>query len=239
MGKSNDYLGLPSSQGARIFIYNQSTLYSESEGVDIPAGFETSVILKKQITVGLLQPYTQCSIQSNSKISSSVNDTEYLDLFDKLGLRYRSNDCLNFCKNDLIINRCNCIDNDFKFFNLRNLILPRFCDWSSHKDVECYKVNNNDIYNTCIPKCPFECDFYTLSISSSTAKFPTKSALNDLLQSSDYLNSIEQRDGDLTSKVMKVNIYYENLSYEMLSESAAMTVITLLGGLGGTLGKHV
>ena len=196
--------------------------------------------MKKQITVGLLQPYTQCSIQSNSKISSSVNDTEYLDLFNKFSLRYRSNDCINFCKNDLLVNRCNCVDNDFKFFNLRNLTIPRFCDWfSNDKDVKCHNFNKDDIYKTCILKCPFECDFYTLSISSSSAKFPTTNALNDLLHNSDYLNTIQQKDGDLASKVLKVNIYYENLSYEILSETPAMTLITLLGGLGGTLGEHV
>ena len=136
------------------------------------------------------------------------------------------------------MNKCDCIDNDFKFFNLRNITIPRFCDYSTAKDVECYNAYHYQIFEICIEKCPFECDSFTLSISTSISKYPTRTALNNLIENSD-LNKIQQMEGDLASKVLKVNIYYEKISYEMLSESPSMTLITLLGGLGGTLGKQL
>ena len=42
---------------------------------------------------------------------------------------------------------------------------------------------------------------------------------------------------EMRSKVLKVNIYYEFLKYNWLYETPAISVVSLLGGLGGTLGK--
>ena len=73
------------------------------------------------------------------------------------------------------------------------------------------------------------------SISSSI--YPTAGALTLLLANSVALNAREDSDGDVATQVLKVNIYYANLQYDLLTESPAITMIGLLGSLGGTLGN--
>ena len=240
LGKSKDYRGLQSSRGATIYIYNHSTIYSNSEGIDVSIGIETSISLGKKITEAMLMPYSSCVIKWDTKVDASfVADQEYLDLFSKLDLKYRSTDCMNFCYIDMFIKSCNCLDYSYTFFNLKNLSLPRFCDWSVKKDDDCW---NNfaaaSLDNLCSLKCPFECDSVTYLVTTSVSQYPTSNALTRLLLNP-YLDTIERTGGDVASQVLKVNIFYESLSYEMLSETPSMTVITLLGGLGGTLGEKL
>ena len=240
LGKSKDYKGIPSSRGATIYIYNHSTLYSDSEGIDLSVGFETRISLVKKITESLLEPYSNCVIKGDSTIdTSSVTDPEYLDLFIKLNLKYRTYDCINFCYLDMFMKSCNCLDNQFKFFNLKNLSLPRFCNFENNIDYDCW-VNFNLTTNIarCSLKCPFECDSVKHSVTTSLSQYPTSNALSRLLWKP-YLDMIERTGGDVASQVLKLNIFYESSSYEMLSETPSMTVVSLLGGLGGTLGKVI
>jgi len=64
------------------------------------------------------------------------------------------------------------------------------------------------------------------------------SALKILLSKSKFLKQLNEKGGKVATKVLKVNIFYDNLSYEWLNEAPAINVITLLGGLGGTLGMR-
>ena len=50
VGKQEYYESFSTNVGAQLFIYNQSTVYSETEGIEVAAGFETSIAVTKKIS---------------------------------------------------------------------------------------------------------------------------------------------------------------------------------------------
>ena len=77
-----------------------------------------------------------------------------------------------------------------------------------------------------------------ISSSTSYAIYPTKSALTALLAKSANLTERDLNDNDVATAVLKVNIYYADLQYDLLTESPAISIIGLLGTVGGTFGNQ-
>ena len=116
------FRSMPASKGVRLFIYNQSTLYSDSESIDLPLGFEANIKLTRRITSSLLIPYSSCSISGSTVIDTTeITDHTYIDLFNNLNLTYRGPDCMNFCGLDKLLDKCKCVDYNSQFFNLKNV----------------------------------------------------------------------------------------------------------------------
>ncbi len=209
-----DYYKTTESRSAIIFIYNQSNYYSESEGISISGGFVTDIALSKKISETYPKPYSECEIKDNVKLTTSA-DYQIFDLFASSPYSYRSTDCRTFCYQEILLDNCNCIDNDFVFFNVKNIKIPRLCDWSNLTDVYCYwnTLENTDLDAVCDKKCPYECDQVKLSMSTSVSAF-----LSD-------------------HQTIKVSVYFTDTSYEFSTESPAISVVALFSGLGGTLGK--
>jgi hypothetical protein len=214
IGKPEYYKTIEQSLSANIFIYNHSNHYSETEGIVISDGFETNIALSKKISETYPKPYSECEIKKNVKLTTSA-DYHIFDLFDKSPYSYRSSDCRTFCYQEILLDDCNCIDNFTIFFNVKNIKIPRLCDWSNSTDIDCYdKVFiKSDLSSVCTKSCPYECDQVKLSMSTSF------SALSP------------------DSQTIRVNIYFTDMSYEFSTENPAISVVALFSGLGGTLGK--
>ena len=93
----------------------------------------------------------------------------------------------------------------------------------------------------CRPECPLECDLAGFSTALSTAPYPPTDYYLNLLRSSDILSTKFSNislidDEKIRNSVLRLNIYYSTLSYEILIESPSQTVVGLLANLGGTLG---
>jgi len=206
---------LPRSRSANVFIYNQSNYYSESEVIDISGGFETNIVLSKKISETYPKPYSSCEIKDNIKLTTSA-DYQIFDLFANTSYSYRSTDCHTVCYQELLLDNCNCIDYYTIFFNIKNIEIPKLCDWSyASNDSDCYFniFENTDLDVVCNKKCPYECDQIKLSISTSFSALFTD------------------------SQTLKVNIYFSEMSYEFSTENPAISVVALFSGLGGTFGK--
>ncbi len=138
--------------------------------------------------------------------------------FGNISYSYRSTDCHTVCYQELLLDNCNCIDYYTIFFNIKNIEIPKLCDWSFvSNDSDCY-INifeNTDLDVVCNKKCPYECDQIKLSISTSFSALFTD------------------------SQTLKVNIYFSEMSYEFSTENPAISVVALFSGLGGTFGKFV
>ncbi len=128
IGKSDYYETATKSRSSIIFIYNHSNYYSDSEGITISGGFETNIALSKKISETYPKPYSECEIKNNIKLTT-LADYQIFDLFDKSPYSYRSSDCRTFCYQEILLDNCNCIDNDFVFFNVKNIKIPRLCNW--------------------------------------------------------------------------------------------------------------
>jgi len=221
IGKPDYYESMKGSRSAKVFIYNHSNYYSENEVIDISAGFETgfetNIALTKKISETYPKPYSACEIKNNIKLTTSA-DYQIFDLFTNTPYSYRSSDCFTVCYQELLLDNCKCIDYDTIFFNLKNVKIPKMCDWFDYsKDTICSDniFENTDFDVFCGKRCPYECDQVTLSMSTS---------FSALLDGSDYL---------------KVNIYFSEMSYEFSTENPAISMVALFSGLGGTLGKLI
>jgi len=214
IGKPDYYKTILGSRSAKVFIYNHSNHYSESDEIHISSGSVTDIILSKKISETYPKPYSECEIKDNTKLTTSA-DYQVFDLFATSPYSYRSSDCRSFCYQELLLDYCNCIDYDTIFSNIKNIKIPKFCDWSEYStDEQCYyKFTFTDSDAVCDKKCPYECDQVKLSMSTSVSAL-----FND-------------------SQTLKVNIYFTDMSYEFTTENPAISVVALFSGLGGTFGK--
>ncbi len=105
-------------------------------------------------------------------------------------------------------------------------------------DSKCMEANiNENLFESCANYCPFECDSVNYLTSTSFSDYPSRTATKVLLDSSNHLANLLAQGGDIASEILKVNVFYESMSYEHLNDSAALTLVNLLGGLGGSLGN--
>jgi hypothetical protein len=201
------------SRSAKVFIYNHSNYYSESDGIDVSGGFETNIAVSKKISETYAKPYSDCEIKNNVKLVPT-SDSEIFDIFANTPYSYRFADCHAFCFQEIILKKCNCIDYWYFFPNLKNIKIPRLCNWNDNSnDTACIAEDTTDWDAICREKCPYECDMVSLSVSTSFSALFTD------------------------SQTLKVNVFFNELSYEYSTESPAISTVALFGGLGGTFGK--
>ena len=137
-----------------------------------------------------------------------------------------------------MIKNCNC--SDWYFVSI-------YDKYESCEDDTCANefffknltANNFDyIRDFCLPECPLEC-YETLYKTSATSFQLIGEHFKQFIQnngrlSSDFIN----RTIDATSareSVVKLNIYYDSLSYTETIEAPQMDIISLLASIGGNL----
>ena len=139
-----------------------------------------------------------------------------------------------------VMKECNCTDSSF---------LSLFADVRQSKtndEINCaFAVYNqlflseNFIKEVCIPLCPLECNRTEYKVSISALQL-----LGDDFV--DYIKKNERLSKDFNKKsinaynagssVVKVNIFYDSMSYTLSTESAKMNLVSLLASIGGNLG---
>ena len=232
VGKSDAFDSLSHSKGAKIFVYNHSTVYSDAESIDVSVERETNISLRKKIVNKLKSPYSDCEINSHEINGSS---SELVHIFNHLNYTYRQNDCLNICYQKLLVQRCECFDFNYNAVSTLNKFFDvvRSC---SQADIACMKEifehATDNYYATCRRLCPKECDSFEYEFDMSFSGYPTDVRLKRIVRENPHLTP----EANLKSKLLKVNIHFNTLSYEIVTETAALSIPSLLSNIGGTLG---
>jgi hypothetical protein len=130
-------------------------------------------------------------------------------------------------------------------------------------DLDCIVNIFADFYENrlvpdCADECPQECDSTEYAITTTFSKFPAPSYYYTILQndylarkyfkmngsqfSNAFLNnqpgsvpSIEQIESVMTGKLLMLNVFYDELMYTQMEESAKIGIVDLISSLGGTL----
>jgi hypothetical protein len=89
-------------------------------------------------------------------------------------------------------------------------------------------------------ECPLECEQQTFSYQTYSLAFPSHGYYSYLLQQPDVVAKFNQSASNITYDLMKnsilrLNIYYESLSYTQIEETEKTQLLDLIGGIGGTL----
>jgi hypothetical protein len=88
--------------------------------------------------------------------------------------------------------------------------------------------------------CPLECTSSLYDVSYFSKKYPPITRLNDLKKNevitSKFMNSSIVSDEDIVSSVVKLQIYYDKMSYRLLKEVPKVSELSLISNIGGTMG---
>ena len=120
----------------------------------------------------------------------------------------------------------------------------------TERELSCVDKNyalfqsNKYIESYCFPECPLECNISNYLTTYSFSSFPTEMHLNIFNANKDILvkynaNRSFSNLNELATNLVKVNIYYDKLSYTLINEFETTTLATLLSNIGGVLGLYL
>ena len=231
VGKPDYYESFASSSGVRVFIYNHDTLYSDSNGIDVAVSTETNIALTKTNSKKLKFPFSECHIDAYTD-QASLN-SRYYDMFVANNLSYMFSNCLEVCYQNILLEQCKCVDPDLGYFNLSGVAVKKFCSFDNGSvELDCInELTDEETLNgrlsleeKCKSLCPIECDQVTYSFSSSFSVYPLESYRKRFMKN---------LDANSSKNLLKLNIYYHDLSYQSITEAPMITVVGLLSSIGG------
>lgn len=149
--------------GARLFISDPSIKLSSDEGIDLPAGSSSNIIIKKVITRKFPFPYSECFDLKSYK-------SELIDIIRESDRNYRQRDCYNLCIQRFINEKCNCTN--YRFFSHINLKPCLDDSFNCSENVTKSIIENLDFL--CEDKCPLECESIDYEYTISSSSFPTR-----------------------------------------------------------------
>ena len=223
IGKSDDFYTIDDTYGVVLYIYNQSNSYSESDKITLSSGTSSLISISKLFKSVQPSPFSDCQEVSDS------NSPFYKEFF-KRNLTYRMNDCYSACLQSEIFNKCKCysysLDNVFEKINYPLCIKEK---------LDCVS-NVTDENENCLQQCPRECDTQSYSIKMYFSIYPSLSVKQYLVQKSRILSDFNSKNESIDGKLLNFQIYFESYYYDLISESPALIIPTLLANIGGLLG---
>lgn len=216
---------LPENDFLNFYVHDSQIKPVLSElGRVIRPGFETNLILTKEVVNKLPDPYNECLVYENNQNIRG----EYSEYFKRTianNMTYNRVSCLEMCESEFIFERCNSsVQSYFHSECIRN-------GW---------KQLRTESDKHCLLQCPIECYSTNFRIETELIDWKFLSPPIDLnYVRSTYGDLANKSDADIFMRVLSVNVFYESFHYSYVSESPAMTIIDLIGSAGGILGLYL
>ena len=219
-------------------VHNQTdNTMTVDNGIAISPGYDTYVAIDRIFTTHLEMPYSTC--QKDLKKSTSPYLSKLFKYFAALGItHYDQKFCFKLCSQDQLLSKCGCIDISTSSINKAS-----YC--ANDAQIECLKTfisefTTSNIMNTCM--CPQQCESEEFVLTTTSAKFPTYTYLQNLATDSYYSSffpqNISLNDLILFSNIgfVKLTINYKTLYYTSYEDHPVKTPSSLVGDIGGQLG---
>ncbi|XP_033634311.1 uncharacterized protein LOC117295705 [Asterias rubens] len=215
-----EYVGILSPEaGARVSIHPHNVPpFPEDDGITVAPGMSTNIGLRQVYIERKGEPYNpKCHVFTT-------------------GL-YSRKSCLKTCEQSEMFNRCQCVtdvllENKTKcsFLNQTQQTCKQLIEYLGEEDkLEC--------------SCPISCNETSYTKSVSASSWPSEryeEHLQRRLRDSSSDAAMMSASDESTSKnLLRVRVYFEELNYQSIRESALYTFPTLLGSLGGLLGLYI
>lgn len=231
------------SEGFHVTVHNQSIdpEYSgglSTNGISVPVGFETSLIIEREFSTKQPEPYNNCKKDLN--LITSFDSTVYQFMIKSTQYAYRQRDCFEYCLTYYIFKECQIekpLTKPNNYFMLNSINSSQaICFNQSY-----YKLTKHDINELCSNSCPLECDSIVYKIKTSSANFP------DFIYAQEFLTreiwnqskfSLRSHEG-LKKCLLAFNVYYSELSYTLISQLPKMDLTNLVSNIGGLLGLFI
>ncbi|XP_077986248.1 epithelial sodium channel subunit gamma-like [Glandiceps talaboti] len=220
--EQNEYIGLFGQQsGVRVVIHHPTVKpFPEDEGVYVNPGAVTSISIKLNKRTRMRLPHGNCTDQ---KISED-NIYEYSALA-----------CQKICLQKFLYSKCGCVDtlSDDR---------PR-CSVLNKTQDACKQLMHF-FYQSSLLTCDCQqpCSQSSYSKTISQALWPSLSNLPHLLNGIHASNrktwSIRDKES-AREDLVRLEVYYEDLNFNLVSEEEAYPVFQLLSDTGGSLGLWI
>ena len=223
----------PLSRGFRVFINNYTNIPNPNFGHNIPIGFDSALTIRKDFSKKLGYPYNNCKqdMIANYSYDSSI----FREMIGR-NLTYNQRDCLSYLGLKQASINCSCegdLDKLSEICSLKNYTcLTQF--------YNSFYLNND--YDYLSRQCPIECMLIDYKISTSSNDIELQDIRNlidnNLIFKSKY-GTDEISYQSLKNTILEVKIYYEDLSYTMISQTAKTSLLDLVSNCGGLLGLFI
>ncbi|XP_033762756.1 amiloride-sensitive sodium channel subunit beta-like [Pecten maximus] len=228
--------------GARLVTHQYGSLpFPAEEGVTLSSAYETSIGLRMTKISRLGQPHGSCAIPTDYFGKRKDGNTSF-------SIRYSNQACMVNCKEDAIERVCNCFESSIK--NEINTGYFRRSEQLQHcaqsvEDFGCATAVTKDfLTGTRRCFCPNACNETVYSRSFSGRLWPSHEYLEDLMKLACSKYDLPHKSCPLRNlnpdqmrmNFLKINIYYEDLNFEFLSEEPEYELMNLLSDIGGSLG---
>jgi hypothetical protein len=95
----------------------------------------------------------------------------------------------------------------------------------------------------CSRECPLECERQTFSYETRFLAYPSHGYYNYLMQQPDVVSKFGMNASEITyekmrNSILRMNIFYDSLSYTKVQETIKVQIFDVVSGIGGTLVKH-
>ncbi|VDN02451.1 unnamed protein product [Thelazia callipaeda] len=223
---TTDYMSTSEAAGIRLAVHSQTDFpFPDTFGYSAPVGFASSFGLKKHVVQRLSAPYGDC--QREKKTNSSVYIYGDYD--------YNPEGCHRSCFQNTLIEKCGCGD-------------PRFPVPKGKMHCSAFNATARDCLEKVIAiigdfhhiaesltdcTCKQSCEHEIYSVTFSASKWP--SGATDL-GNCDPSMSDKECELFYSKNAAMVEVYYEQLNYELLKETEAYGLVNLLADVGGHLG---
>ena len=159
--------------------------------------------------------------------------------------QYSVNFCYDLClQKDYINVKCNCSEPSLAPFNESTRICDTIPLLNCSKSVRDQFDSEIDIDDACSKYCPTPCKKEIFNLDTSIADYPTDYYFQILKKSTkiqskfkSYLKKVNKTslndiEPTVLNSILKVNLFYNDLSYVLIADSPAITVDTLIGTIG-------
>ena len=221
--------------GLKVIVHNQSdvAIFPEEDGINIPTGFYTDISVSRTFNNELSEPYNYClDFYTNPRVVPN----DFLSLMNKrFGPNgYNQKYCLKLCMQKYLNDKCDCIDLSLPFYTNSTT----FC--INKNQTTCIARTKILFFDTganddCQNLCPIDCSINIIDTSISIATFTSK--WNALLMKNNASHG--QINKDFLKRYLILNVFYEDLSYTLKSQSPTNNLNNLMSNIGGTMGIFI
>ena len=189
----------------------------------------------------MAKPYSNCDIENDysAYLSEVFLKSDLYKIIWHSPLDYSQQLCLDVCLQRHIGQACNCTPLD------KYSLLPQYAPCKTNDacatNMSKQFSTNEFIRANCLHLCPLQCNrtLYRTSISSSMLMgdhFVDIINKNAALRE-DFVGTSKRLDGEAArNAIVRVNIFYESLSYtESIETASSSSILSLIATIGGIL----
>jgi len=228
-----------SGYGVRMVVHEKGTLpLPQNEGLTLNTEYETNIGLRMMRINRLGGKYGSCTD------GADFRQTHYLNYTVPL--------CYTMCEVLHTEQQCGCTPVSTPDLYETDISV---CDVSNKTLRSCVEIANDDVLNGNVDcGCPTRCSEQVYTYSSSGRKWPHATYLKDVLidevcrrdyTDSFYTNLCENYKNDALTEndtesmfgnFVAVNVYFEDLNFELMEEEPLYNPVRFMSDIGGTMG---